>query len=269
MHKLDFSLLDLDSTIHDLPGYQVSAHPTDEGQVLLDAFNKLPDLPGILILSENIMKGIISRRIFFEHTGKRFGTEVYLKRPISFLLDKGIPKPLVFQSNTKLSLAAQTVLCRHEADVYEPIVETAVGSEHRIINILTLFAAQNQILVSLHNQRINGMKAFLPLDDNSAIRKFLKHAGIPTNVDTANFKRIYSIHCPNCGQMVKYSIADIVRSFPTLQQGIEISNRMGTRMYLFNVRHTCGDQIIDLPVQHDHNLEYRSIKPPRLVETYA
>jgi hypothetical protein len=113
------------------------------------------------------------------------------------------------------------------------------------------------------------MTSHLQIDDEYAIKKFIKHASIPTVEDLTKYKKIYTIHCPKCGQGVQYNIASIVRSFPSLHQGIEITDKMGSRTYLFYVRHTCGDEVIDLPVQHDHNLEYRAIKTPRLVETYA
>ncbi len=269
MHTLDSTFLDLDTTLHDLPGYQLSAHLENHGQMLLDIFNQYPDLPGILILSESKLAGFVSRKAFFEHTGKRYGTEVFLNRSISFLLKKGVPEPLILPADTSLSKAARAALNRAELDVYEPVLEYSQEKGYRVINILTLFMAQNQILITLHNHKIDNLKAFMPMDETSAIHKFLRLAGIPSTVDLNNFKKIYHIHCPQCGQVVKYSITDIVRTYSNIQQGIEIQNCLGSRVYVFYVRHTCGDHIIDLPVQHDHNLEYRSIKPPRLVETYV
>ena len=269
MNNYDFSLLDLDSTIHDLPGFDAVANPDEEGQAVLDVFNQQPGLPGILIMNGSQLYGFISRRMFFEHTGKRFGTEVYLRRPLRFLLKKELPRPLILPSVTKLSRAAQSILSRNELEVYEPIIESSDDHGYRIIHTLTLFTAQSQILITLHNQQVNKLSANLALDDDLAIQKFLKFAGIPSNVELERFKTTYLIHCPKCSQKVSYTIADVVRSYPTLQQGIEITDRMGSRIYLFYVRHTCGDQIIDLPVQHDHNLEYRSVKSPRLVENYV
>jgi hypothetical protein len=269
MNDTDFNLLDLDSTIHDLPGFRTSVHPKDEGQDVLDIFNQQPALPGVLVMNDIEFIGFISRRTFFEHVGKRYGTEVYLRRSILFIFKQGVPPALTFPSYTKLSKAAQQALSRNDVEVYEPIIEFAFPLEYRIINIQTLFTAQNHILMMLHNQRVNAATSNLIIDDDVAIKKFLKLAGIPIDIDLIGFKTSYTIHCPQCGKMIKYSIADVVRSFPVIKQGIEISDRMGSRTYLFYVRHKCKDQIIDLPVQHDHNLEYRSVKPPRLVETYA
>ena len=269
MQQFDFSLLDFDSTIRDLPGFHAEIHPDAEGQAAMDLFTSQVNLPGILIMDGGVFSGFISRKMFYEHTGKRFGIEVYLRRPITYLLEQELPAPLLLQTGTKLSHAVKEVLSRNEVEVYEPIVEFSDDRTYRIIPTLTLFTAQNQILVSLHNQRVYGLTSHLPIDDECAINKFLKLAGITPGEDLTKYKKIYTIHCPKCDQRVQYNISEVVRSFPSLHQGIEITDKMGSRMYLFYVRHTCGEEVIDLPVQHDDNLEYRAIKTPRLVETYA
>lgn len=269
MQSTHFAILDLDSTLQDLPGFDMSVRPEVEGSAVLDIFNRHPELPGLIIEQNQQLAGFISRRTFFEHTGKMYGTEVYLKRPIQFLLQKDIPAPLVLPCQTRISRAVQFLLARSEMEIYEPVVEESPADKRRIIHSMALFTAQNQILIHLHNQRLAQLSQPQPLEDDLAIRKFLKFAGFPEVSDLDRFKTSYTVLCPRCKQKISYSIADIVRAFPTLQQGIEIADRMGTRMYTFYIRHTCGSDILDVPVQHDHNLDYRSVKTPRLVETYA
>ena len=65
-----------------------------------------------------------------------------------------------------------------------------------------------------------------------------------------------------------YSIADIVRSHQNLNTGIEIRNRMGIRSYLFYLRHQCGTQVVEIPVQHDADFEFSSLRVPRPVGSY-
>lgn len=269
MQSFDLTLLDLDSTINDLPGFQAGIGIQDDGQAAMDLFNRFASLPGLLILDGGVYSGFISRKMFFEHTGKRFGIDVFLRRPISYLLEQNLPEPLLLSSDTKLSNAVKKVLARNELDVYEPVVEYTNKITYRIIPTLTLFTAQNQILVNLHNHSVDNKTSLLNIDNESAIKKFQKLAGINEGEDVSKYQKVYTIQCPKCDQSVSYSIPEIVRSFPILQQGIEITDRMGSRTYTFYVRHSCGDEVIDLPVQHDGNLEYRSIKTPRLVEIYV
>jgi hypothetical protein len=264
-----FNLLDLDATLADIPGYTVALHPDYDGQHAFDVFVSQTTLPGILVQDHDKLLGMISRRIFFERTGKRFGTEVYLKRSLGFFITQDIPAPLVMSSKKRLSEAARNVLARAEADVYEPIVEEDPRTNYRIINPLTLFAAQNQILVNLHNAQLNDGQQSEHIDDDQAIARFTRLTGSETIWLPEMLHRDYRVQCPSCGMELKYTLADIVRSHPQIRTGIEVIERMGTTSYIFNLRHTCGNHLVEIPLVHDRLLEYRSMKPYRLVDTYV
>lgn len=269
MTEHTYNLLDLDATLADLPGYASALHPEYEGQIAFDLFSQQPSLPGILVQDDGVLLGMISRRLFFERTGKRYGTEVYLKRSLGFFLTQEIPAPLELPAETRLSDAARRVLARTDADVFEPIVEQTDRRTYRIIHSLTIFAAQNQILVNLHNAQIHPGGQEPEISDELAIARFAHLAGITTVDPSGMLRKQYRVKCPICGQALEYSLADIVRSHPQLRTGIEVLDRMGTRSYIFNLRHTCGSLLIEIPLVHDQNLEYRSMKPHRLVDTYV
>jgi hypothetical protein len=269
MTEHSYNILDLDATLADLPGYGSALHPEYVGQVAFDLFSQQPTLPGILVQDDEILLGMISRRLFFERTGKRFGTEVYLKRTLGFFLTQEIPAPLELPADTRLSDAARRVLARPDTDVYEPIVEQTGSHSYRIIHSLTIFAAQNQILVNLHNAQILPGGQGSEISDEQAIARFVHLAGISANPTAEFLRRQYHVLCPTCGQTLSYTLADIVRSHPQIKTGIEVLDRMGTRTYIFNLRHTCGCHLIEIPLVHDQYLEYRSMKPHRLVDTYV
>lgn len=264
-----YNLLDLDSTLADLPGFSVALHPDEDGQNAFELFSRQSTLPGILVQDGDRLVGMISRRIFFERTGKRFGTELYLRRSLAFFITQEIPEPLLLPEETRLSEAVRRALARDEIEVYEPIVECSPRSNNRVINPLTLFAAQNQILVNLHNSQINGAVHSEEISDDLAIARFSRLSGLSLETNPDLLRRSYRVQCPTCGNLLIYTLADIVRSHPQIRTGIEIIDRMGTRTYILNLRHTCGNQLVEIPLVHDQQLEYRSMKPTRLVDTYV
>lgn len=264
-----YNLLDLDSTLADLPGFSVALHLDEDGQHAFELFSRQSTLPGILVQDGDRLVGMISRRIFFERTGKRYGTELYLRRSLAFFITQDIPVPLLLSEGTRLSEAVRSALDRDEIEVYEPIVECNPRSNNRVINPLTLFAAQNQILVNLHNSLIKGAEPVEEINDDQAIARFAGLAGLSFEVNADFLHQNYRVQCPACGKVLEYTLADIVRSHPQLRTGVEIVERMGTRSYILNLRHTCGNNLVEIPLVHDQQLEYRSMKPYRLVDSYV
>ncbi|HEX7556248.1 MAG TPA: hypothetical protein VF338_06460, partial [Leptolinea sp.] len=96
---------DIDSTLDDLPSINSSVQFDILGDKILQFFNQNPGNPGVIIMKQQEILGVLSREIFFENTGRRFGVEVFLNRPIYLMLEKFSTHPLILPSSSKISFA--------------------------------------------------------------------------------------------------------------------------------------------------------------------
>ncbi len=103
------------------------------------------------------------------------------------------------------------------------------------------------------------------IGDKRALQMLSNHIHIPVRLLNRLIKQEYTVKCDNCGQVVKYTIPDIVRSHPRIERGVIVEKGMGGIHYLFYVRHRCGDQFREIPARHDGQFEYRSHGQSRLV----
>jgi hypothetical protein len=261
--------LSVDSILRELPAYDACIDSSATGQLIAEIFAKDFSLPGVLVTKNNQLIGLISRASFFEKVGKLFGPELFLNRPIGLLLDQSNKDFLVLPDQLKIGLATKKALDRDPKFVYEPIILSSQDGCFRLISVLTLFAAENQILITIHNQRLSFELNGLKISDEEAIHRFIDHANLKKYEGKLNFKQKYSVQCERCGQKIEYSIADIVRSHPSLNRGVEIHEKMGSRFYTFYLRHRCSVDILEIPVQHDSQLQFRNRRPARIVEAFA
>ncbi|TFG49633.1 MAG: hypothetical protein E4H33_01865 [Anaerolineales bacterium] len=75
----------------------------------------------------------------------------------------------------------------------------------------------------------------------------------------------YSITYDICGGDVHYSVPDLVRTHPRIDRSVVVDRAMGGTNYRFYVRHYCEKELREIPVRHDSQFEYRSIRPSRPV----
>jgi hypothetical protein len=259
----------LDSTLGDLPSISSQIESNTPGEQVMRLFKENPKNPGVIIFQNSSIIGMISREAFFETTGKRYGVELFLGKPIKAMLNSFSVTPLILPESTRISMAIHEALKRDSHTVYDPIIVQKFTGEFRIIDILSLFVAENQILLTLHNQYVDTRLSGLPLTNEEAIKRFLKFTGIRQLQEPRVLINSFAVICDHCGSSVNYTIADIVRSHPQLSMGVEIIEKMGSRSYVLYVRHKCGQEIREIPVYHDNELQLRSLRPSRLVETYV
>ncbi len=259
----------IDSTLDELPSIKSCIEYNTPGEMVIQMFHKEPSNPGVIIMDQGEILGLISREAFFENTGKRFGVEVVLNRPIHLMLDQCSRKPLILSAREKISRAVHEALRRESTSVYDPIIVEDSNKNYRIIDMFTIFLAENQILLTLHNQHTFTIASGIKLSDEEAVMKFLQFTGLKSLKNPAMLINRNSITCDRCGCKVLYSVPDVVRSHPQIEKGIEISIKMGNKSFILYVRHTCGNEIREIPVYHDSELNLRALRPSRLVETYV
>jgi hypothetical protein len=262
--------LSIDSEIKALPSHHKAVTPDTLGRKVAQFFEEDKHLPGVLIVDNGNLVGVISRESFFENAGKLFGLEIFLNRPIRTMLESINTEPFILPDNMLITLATQKALNRDFKSIYQPIIVQLADHEYRLISPLILFIAQSRQLLELHNQRLYTVSSGQKISEHEAIMRFIKHVGNRPEFNLEMFRRQHAIRCDNCMEMVHFSIIDIVRSFSQFNRGIIVEEKMGSRVYRLYIRHSCKEkEIWEIPVQLDENLEYRSQRPARAVERYA
>lgn len=103
------------------------------------------------------------------------------------------------------------------------------------------------------------------MSNKAAVKKFVRYASLTIDaVDTLKDKS-FDMKCEVCERKIDYTIADVVRSHPDLERGVEIEDGLGELNFTLYVRHDCNDHYRETPIQHDHNMVPRAQKESREV----
>jgi len=262
--------LSVDSLLSELPFFREVITPDTTGQEVARLLDADPHLPGLLIMQNGNLEGVIARETFFERVGRKFGVEKYYTRPISLMLEVIGHKMLILPDSMLITSATKNALSRELESLYQPIIIENPDNEYHLLSAQLLFLAQSQQLLEIHKQRYFTVDSGLPKTDQEAIIEFVKHVGNQAVFTPEMFINRHEIRCDHCSEMVDYAIVDIIRCFPQLNRGVVVEEKMGVRTYRVYVRHYCKDrEIWEIPMQLDERLEYRSQRQARAVESYA
>src|SRR5215831_12707424 len=152
-------LVDLrpDSILGELPSTSFCVTPETFGNRITAEFDRHPDLPGVLIVKDGALRGMISRDKFLEHLSKPFALEIFMRRPIEVMLGQMKEPPLTLHPRMGIDQAANLALNRPAQFVYEPIVIHEDGGEPRLLSSIVLLLAQSRLL-ALANDTIQRQK---------------------------------------------------------------------------------------------------------------
>lgn len=137
----------LESTLHQLTLHDCQVDLQAPAQVVADALDHDPLLPGIVVRREAEFLGVISRRRFRELTSRRYGLEIFLTRPVEVLYQFASAEGLVLPVTTLVVEAAQMALQRSPSLLYEPIVVEVASQDYRLLDTHHLLVAHSQIHV--------------------------------------------------------------------------------------------------------------------------
>ncbi|MEM9554015.1 MAG: ATP-binding protein [Acidobacteriota bacterium] len=112
------------STVGELPSYAVSLDLSQKGQELADVLQKDPDLPGVVVTADDVVRGVISRGQYLRLVGRYLGLEVYHPRPIRLMFEATEVDDdlLVVPATTQVQAAVRSALSRPRTLVYEPLI---------------------------------------------------------------------------------------------------------------------------------------------------
>ncbi|MCC3412086.1 MAG: ATP-binding protein [Microcoleus sp. PH2017_29_MFU_D_A] len=137
--------ISLESTLLDLPLYNCQIELTQQAKEVAQAFEENSMLPGVMLTNMGTFVGIISRRQFFEKVNRRYGLEMFFKRPIEVLYRFSRQELLVLPSSKLIVEAAQESLYRSVELVYEPVVVEVAPQTYRLLDVHQLMVAQSII----------------------------------------------------------------------------------------------------------------------------
>jgi CBS domain-containing protein len=102
-------------------------------------------LPGFIVVSDDRVFGILSRRTMLNAISQPFGREVFIKRPIREMAQKMDTAPLVLAADTPIPTALRLSMARNDELRFEPCL-VSVDGEVAMLEMHTLMIAQaNQL----------------------------------------------------------------------------------------------------------------------------
>jgi two-component system sensor histidine kinase/response regulator len=134
------------STLADLPSHDFEVNPSELGQTVVAEFERRPELPGVIVAGPDGEPRLISRVGFFHLLSRPFSLEVYLKRPISLVLETLPTAALRLPPDCDISEAARIALNRPAHSVYEPLLISSSRGRSRVLDIHVLLMAQSVLL---------------------------------------------------------------------------------------------------------------------------
>lgn len=137
--------ISLESTLLDLPLYNCQIELTQQAKEVAQAFEENSMLPGVILTEQGNFVGLISRRQFFEKVNRRYGLEMFFKRPIEVLYRFSRQELLVLPGSKLIVEAAEESLYRLAELVYEPVVVEVAPQTYKLLDVHQLMVAQSRI----------------------------------------------------------------------------------------------------------------------------
>ena len=145
--------LTIESTLAELPYWELSLPDNAPGLQAAHLFQKHPKLPGILIFGEDGYLDTVSRERFYTLVGRPFGSDLFNKRPIRFMLEQSGRTGYVLDHLTPIQKAAEVCLRRQGDSAYEALVVSFPDRPPRLIDFRDLLVAQTCLLTLAKNAK--------------------------------------------------------------------------------------------------------------------
>jgi diguanylate cyclase (GGDEF)-like protein len=104
-----------------------------------------PTVPGCVIMSQNDVFGILSRKNFNAAISRPFGREVFMKRPVGELMKIIDVEPLILEESTQIAHALRLAMARSGEQCFEPLLVKRPDS-FGLIDVNRLLTAQANLL---------------------------------------------------------------------------------------------------------------------------
>ncbi|PQO43047.1 response regulator [Blastopirellula marina] len=135
-----------DATLAELPAYHASIDAATWGKEVEEIFDTRHDLPGVLIMVEDQLLGLISREKFLEYMSRLFSRDLYSQRPVRVLYESMNIPHLEVAADASIHEAARAALSRPRDAAYEPIAVRCADGSFRVLSVQMLIQAQSHLL---------------------------------------------------------------------------------------------------------------------------
>lgn len=137
--------LSLDSILQELELHDSQIDAERSGSEVAQVFEENPLLPGVILIEQDELAGVLSRRKFLEQMSRPYGLELFSRRPLKILYGFAQSEVLVLPGHTSIVTAAREALQRSPELLYEPIVVQLPSQEYRLLDVHQLLVAQSRI----------------------------------------------------------------------------------------------------------------------------
>ncbi len=160
MNPTNLDPLRSDMTLLELPSEECQVGPDTPMSVVRSLLESRLELPGIIVCDATHFLGMVSRSRLMERLSQPFALEIYLRRPVRFMLDEIEVNSLVISGELGIHEAARRALGRPAGAVFEPVVvsDPTRPGHWRLLDIHTLLHAQTALL-QMANETIERQKA--------------------------------------------------------------------------------------------------------------
>lgn len=146
MKKENEAQLSINATLADLELEDISIEVRSKVSEALKILRERPLVPGLVIESNKVYRGVISRNKIFECMSRPFSNELYTNKSIEFLLeDYQFGEALEFLSETSIPEATLKSLKRPVENLFDPIVVRFYNDKAKLLDIHKLLLAQSRI----------------------------------------------------------------------------------------------------------------------------
>jgi hypothetical protein len=142
------TLAAMDYRIRDLPYTDYCVDPSTPGKEVLARIQEDTELSGVILLREDQLVGMISRRRFLQRMSRPYSLEIYLKRPIEAILEVENVPILEVPGDARIDEVVAAALNRPLELVYEPVVVIVPDHPPRLVDLHVLLLAQSQMLAA-------------------------------------------------------------------------------------------------------------------------
>lgn len=106
-------------------------------------------IPGVIILDGEKLIGVIPRHKMFERLGKRYGVELFLRKPIGELEKEVGVETFALKSHLSINTAVKLALSRSESSIYDPIIIEHENGNISLLDMYILLLTQAQLSTNL------------------------------------------------------------------------------------------------------------------------
>lgn len=136
-------------SVADLPADSFSVGPDILTEEVVRYLDNNPNAPGVMIVLQGKLFGVITRQKLFERLGHRYGIELFLRKPIRELMESMRTNARALDAQIRIEDAIQQAMARHEEDTYDPIVIEYEKDKFRLVDMKVMLIHQSRTVLNL------------------------------------------------------------------------------------------------------------------------